>query len=277
LEIRQLLIGLVLAAFIAFAAYGFKALNSGGSWAAFVLGTVVFGLGGFAWALVLMVFFITSSGLSILFKKQKSTAEEKYAKGSRRDERQVLANGGLAGIAVIVHVFFPASNLPWLAFAAAFAAANADTWATELGVLSKTSPRLIHTGKAVPAGTSGGISLTGMLAAAAGSLAIAATAYLSWPLTGIASTNRMLFSLIIAVAGFLGSVIDSLIGATVQGIFWCPVCHKETEKSPLHSCGTATELCRGKKWITNDWVNIMCTGSAILLATFACVLLLGAN
>lgn len=275
MDIIQLFLGLFLAAIISYGAFRFKALNTGGSWAAFILGTVVFGLGGFAWALVLMAFFITSSGLSVLFKKRKASAEEKYAKGSQRDERQVLANGGFAGAVVIAHVIFPTSVLPWLAFSAAFAAANADTWATELGVLNKTSPRLIHTGQVVPVGTSGGVSLIGVLAAIAGSLVIAMVAYLSWPLTGLDSSNRLLLSLLTTAAGFSGCIIDSLIGATIQGIYWCPVCLKETEKFPLHSCGTATELHRGNKWITNDWVNAMCTGSAVLLAILISTLILG--
>ncbi|MBP9040905.1 MAG: DUF92 domain-containing protein [Anaerolineaceae bacterium] len=274
MDITQLIIGLVLAACIAYAAFQLKALNKSGGWAAFGLGTLVFGLGGFAWALVLMVFFITSSGLSLLFKKRKTTVEEKYAKGSRRDARQVLANGGLAGAAVIAHVLFPTSILPWVAFSAVFAAANADTWATELGVLNRTSPRLIHTGKVVPAGTSGGVSLAGMLAAAAGSMIVAATTYIFWPLTGLAGANRLLLSLLIVVAGFLGSIVDSVIGATVQGVYWCSACQKETEKYPLHSCGNATTLLRGKRWITNDWVNLLCTGSASALMIIATLLFL---
>ena len=135
---------------MAFAAFRLRSLSQSGAWTAFLLGAVVFGLGGIAWALVLLAFFITSSGLSFLFKKRKSIPDEKYAKGSRRDAYQVLANGGLAGIAVVAHVFFPDSIFPWVAFCAAFAAANADTWATELGILNQVPPRLISTGKAVP-------------------------------------------------------------------------------------------------------------------------------
>ncbi len=266
MNFTQLLIGLAAAVCIALAAFRFKALNASGAWAAFILGTVVFGLGGISWALVLMVFFVTSSGLSVLFKKRKAAAAEKFAKGSRRDARQVLANGGLAGAAVIVHFLFPDSVLPWVAFSSAFAAANADTWATELGVLNRTPPRLIHTGKPVAAGTSGGVSLTGMLAAAAGSCLITLTALVTWTWTGLEPAQGFLFTAFIFISGFLGSMVDSLIGATIQGIFWCPQCQKETEKHPFHNCGTATELIRGKKWITNDWVNLFCTGSAVLFS-----------
>lgn len=266
MDFSQLIIGVVLAAVIALGAFGFKALDGSGAWAAFVLGSLVFGLGGLSWALVLMVFFVSSSSLSRLFKKQKEAAEEKFSKGSRRDARQVLANGGLAGMTVVAHVIYPDSVIPWIAFASAFAAANADTWATELGVLNHTLPRLITNGKQVPAGTSGAVSLTGMLAAAAGSLVIALTTLITWTWTGLEDSNRLAWIAIILFSGIFGSMIDSLIGATVQGIYWCPLCKKETEKHPLHNCGTLTELIRGKKWITNDWVNLICTGSAILFA-----------
>ncbi len=108
--------------------------------AAAVLGTVVFGLGGLAWALVLLTFFITSSGLSVFFKSRKAAVEQDFAKGSRRDAGQVLANGGTAGVLALafflVNQFSPGNkivSLLWIGFAASFAAANADTWATELG------------------------------------------------------------------------------------------------------------------------------------------------
>lgn len=266
MDLFQLIIGVVLAAGIALGAFWVKALDGSGAWAAFILGSVVFGLGGMAWALVLMVFFVSSSSLSRLFKKQKESAEEKFAKGSRRDARQVLANGGLAGLAVVAHIVYPDSVIPWIAFASAFAAANADTWATELGVLNRTLPRLITSGTQVPAGTSGGVSLTGILAAAAGSLAVAMTVLVTWPWTGMDDQHRLALTALVLFAGVFGSIVDSLIGATIQGIYWCPKCEKETEKHPLHSCGTITELTRGKKWITNDWVNLICTGSAIVLA-----------
>lgn len=260
----QLIIGLVLAAIVALGAYRFQALDQSGAWAAFILGTVVFGFGGIPWALVLLVFFMSSSGLSMVFKRRKVDAAEKFSKGSKRDARQVLANGGLAGAAVIFHVFSPTSVLLWIIFASAFAAANADTWATELGVLNHNPPRLIISGKQVPVGTSGGVSLVGMLAAIGGSLVIALTAWITWTLTGLESTRRLELTGLIFLAGVLGSVVDSFIGATVQGIYWCPVCQKETEKHPYHTCGTITGLIKGKNWISNDWVNLFCTGSAVV-------------
>lgn len=260
----QLLTGFLLAVTAAGAAYLARALNRSGALAAALLGTVVFGLGGLAWAVLLLAFFITSSGLSRLFGRQKSKFTEKFSKGSRRDAWQVAANGGAAGLFVLLHLLFPAADWPWLGFAGALAAANADTWATELGVLSKHPPRLITTGQPVEPGTSGGISAAGTGAALAGSLLISLLAGYLWRWSATTflppdwnAVGRM--AAWVTLAGLAGSLLDSLLGATLQAIYTCPACCKETERYPLHTCGTPTLYKRGLKWLDNDWVNIACT------------------
>jgi uncharacterized protein (TIGR00297 family) len=262
----QVFLGVVLAAVVAIAAFRLKTLNRSGAWGAFALGVVVFGFGGLPWAAVLLVFFITSSGLSRIMKNRKEKIEAEFSKGSRRDAWQVAANGGVAGLSALIGVFFPASIVPWVVFAAAFAAANADTWATELGVLSRRWPRSILNFQQVQPGTSGGISLVGTFAAASGAALIALTAWFTWPDAVTSLTARLLYALIIILAGVIGSIIDSLLGATVQGIYRCPVCEKETEKYPLHTCGNTTILLRGWQWMNNDVVNLACTGSAAIIA-----------
>jgi uncharacterized protein (TIGR00297 family) len=260
----QIVAGAVLAAAAALLAWRLRWLKGSGAWAAFGLGFVVFGLGGISWAVVLLTFFITSSLLSLLFRGRKRAAEAGYEKGSRRDAGQVLANGLVAGLFVVAHVFFPDSWLPWTGFAAALAAANADTWATELGVLSKRQPVLVSTGKKVPAGTSGAISLTGTLAAAAGALIIGTVAWFIWPPDAIPSTPWWI--LLIGVCGLLGSFFDSWLGARFQAVYFCPVCQKETECADKHHCGTATVFLRGQRWLDNDWVNLFCTSIAPIAA-----------
>ena len=256
--------GAILAAVAALLAWRLRWLSGGGAWAAFGLGLIVFGLGGIPWATVLLAFFVTSSALSALFRKRKVHAEEAYEKTSRRDAGQVLANGLVAGFFVVLHVFFPDSWLPWTGFAAALAAANADTWATELGVLGKRDPILITNGKSVPAGTSGAISLPGTLAAALGALLIGVTALFAWPMDSIPSGAWWI--VLITVCGLLGSLFDSWLGARFQAVYYCSTCQKETEKAVRHTCGAETSYLRGLRWLDNDWVNLFCTSIAPLLA-----------
>lgn len=270
-SLSQLALGLTLAVIVALLAYRVHFLDRSGALAAALLGTVVFGLGGLTWAALLLVFFFTSSGLSRMFKRRKAALDEKFSKGSRRDAWQVAANGGVSGIFVLLHVLFPAETWPWLGFAGSLAAANADTWATELGVLSRSQPVLISTGRRVEAGTSGGISPAGTLAALTGSALIAVLGAGLWKLAVPAAANAsngLFFARVagIALAGLLGSLIDSYLGATIQAIYTCPSCQKETERHPVHLCGTPTTYLRGARWLDNDWVNILCTLSGGILA-----------
>ncbi|MCJ7623528.1 MAG: DUF92 domain-containing protein, partial [Anaerolineaceae bacterium] len=237
----KILIGFLTALLISIAARRAKALSHSGAVAAAILGTVIFGLGGTGWAATLLGFFISSSALSRLLSGEKTSLNEKFSKDSTRDASQVFANGGIAGLMVLAQLLFPETDWPWIGFTGALAAANADTWSTELGVLSTKSPRLITTGKSVERGTSGGITLTGTLASLGGGLLIAL-------LLGV-----------ISLAGLTGSLVDSLLGATVQAIYLCPVCAKETEHHPTHTCGSETILKRGWSWLNNDLVNTFCT------------------
>ena len=268
----RVLAGAVLGIVIGLAGWWFKALSFRGALAAALVGTLIFGLGGAAWAVLLLAFFLSSSGLSRAFKGRKSTFEDEYAKGSRRDAGQVLANGGVGLLLVLVWAFFPGQVWVWVAYAGAFAAVNADTWATELGVLSPVPPRLLTTGQVVPGGTSGGVSLVGTLAAFLGAVFIA---LLAASLPGVQGSEMLtqadaarFWDILIAVSlgGLAGALFDSLLGATLQAVYYCPHCAKETERYPLHGCGTPTQAQRGWMWLNNDWVNWFCAAAGALAA-----------
>jgi len=111
----------------------------------------------------------------------------------------VLANGGVAALAAVAG--------SWVGFAAAVAAATADTWASEIGRHSRTPPRLITDGMHVPAGTDGGMTLLGTAGGIAGAGFVA----------GLSSLVGQRSTLAVAVAGVVGMLVDSLLGATVQG------------------------------------------------------------
>jgi len=247
----QLLLGFTLGVLVAVLAWRANALSESGAVAAALTGGLIFGLGGLPWAALLLTFFLSSSVLSKAFGRRKITLNEKFSKGSRRDWGQVLANGGLGALLAIFYGVTP-SPWVWAAFVGSMAAVNADTWATELGVLSQTPPRLITTGMIVERGASGGVSLLGTLAALGGATLIGGVTILSggwvWSL-GLAA----------ALGGLAGSLFDSFLGATVQAIYRCPACQKDTERHPRHLCGAATTQIRGWRWMDNDIVNLLCS------------------
>ncbi len=262
---QPLLIGFGLGLAIALIAWRARALDRTGAWAAALCGGLVFGLGGLRWAVLLLAFFISSSALSRAFAHRKAGLSEKFSKGSQRDWGQVAANGGLGALLAVTQAIFPDQVWPWLAFAGAMAAVNADTWATELGVLNPQPPRLITSGKPVESGASGGVSLLGTVAALVGAslVALLAACFTPRPSSGLTPLVIMIW---VTLAGLLGSLFDSYLGATIQAIYRCPVCQKETERHPLHTCGTQTVQIRGWRWLNNDWVNFACSLAGALLA-----------
>lgn len=251
----NLLAGFALGAFIGLFSLRTGSLSQSGAAAATITGGLIFGLGGLPWAVLLLLFFISSSGLSHAFKRRKVQLSEKFAKGSTRDWGQVLANGGLGAMLAVVHAFFPEEGVLWAAFGGAMAAVNADTWATELGVLSSQPPRLVTTGVIVERGSSGGITRLGNYAALGGAILIALVGGSFLPDAG----QFIRFFIIVSFAGTAGSIFDSFLGATVQAIYTCPSCSKETERHPRHLCGGETVHKRGWRWLNNDLVNFACS------------------
>jgi uncharacterized protein (TIGR00297 family) len=235
-------IGAAAAAVIAFAALRVGALDLGGALAAFVVGTATFGGLGGAGAAVLLTFFLTSVALSRVGKAQKSVRLIDIGKTGPRDAAQVLANGGIAALCALLA--FAVAPRYAVAFAGAFAAATADTWATEIGTLVGGKPRSILTGKPVATGLSGGVTVAGTLAEIAGALciglvALALDVHAFWP---------------VVAGGIAGALLDSVLGASLQSLRWCPQCKRACETDP-HACGANATPLRGLPWFGNDAVN----------------------
>lgn len=270
-----------LAALIAFLGYRARALSLDGAIAAAIVGGTILGFGGWAWAILLTLFFLSSTLLSF-FKgsdARKLRAAETFDKGGRRDAAQVLANGGTGALLAFLSIFVEPNitAILFCAYAGSLAAATADTWATEIGVLSRCPPRMITSLKPVLPGTSGGITLLGSSASLAGALFIgAAAALLSATLLYSAQQGNSAHLLLLLasgiVGGTLGSLLDSLLGATIQASYLCPQCNKPTE-SRVHKCGTQTTLERGMHWITNDVVNLVATIAGALSGGALCAVL----
>lgn len=253
----QVAVGAVASFVIASLAYLWRALTPSGAFAAFAIGTVVFGVGGWPTAAVLLAFFVTASLLSRIGARGKRDLVD-WGKQGPRDAWQVLANGGAAAACV---AFSATSGAPLLlAFAGALAAATADTWSTEVGTLARGGVRSILTFRPVARGLSGGVSLPGTMAQFAGAAFIALVAYdvrlaPFWP---------------VAIGGAAGGMFDSILGASAQALRWCPTCARPCETNP-HSCGSPTTMFRGLRWVDNDLVNLLATicgaGVAVLVAS----------
>jgi len=257
--LSQLIIGLLFSTAIGIAAYRRKSLSKSGIVGAILTGTTIFGCGGWVWGMVLITFFVLSSLLSHYKERTKASLAEKFAKGSQRDIWQAFANAGAGSLIAVTYAISPHPVL-FFAFAGAMATVNADTWATELGILSKRPPRLITTGKQVEPGTSGGVSLLGTLATLAGGFAIGLVATTLWGINALFGSPPIagMFALpfVAALSGLAGSLCDSFLGATVQAIYYSDRREKETERV-IDPDGTPNRHLRGWRWLNNDWVNFL--------------------
>ncbi|MFC5651513.1 DUF92 domain-containing protein [Paenibacillus solisilvae] len=258
----RLIIGAGGSTLIAAGAYRLRSLSRSGMWSAIIMGTSYVVLGSPVWVGVLLAFFLSSPGWSKWKRhhRMKQKAESSYAKSGRRDAWQVWANGGLGLILCACHAIWPSEG--WLyAFVGVMGAVNADTWATEIGALSRTSTRAILSGKPVTPGTSGGVTLLGSLAALAGAVFIGLAAALLAPQAS-ASPSTLIAAA--AAAGFAGAFADSLLGATGQAMYRCSLCGSEMERA--EHCGAPAVQTRGFAWMTNDAVNMASSGIAGFLA-----------
>lgn len=212
---------LPLAAAVAFGiaalAWSARALTAGGALAATLVGAAILSALGWGGALVLGAFFIPSTLVGRLGG----------ATGERRTAGQVFANGGAAALGAVLALDAPTRALAIVT--CSLAAAAADTWATSVGARSPTPPRHLLNGKPVPAGTDGAVSLAGTLGGFAGGLIVA--------LAGLAAGGGISLLLGATAIGFGGMLLDSLLGATLQG-----------------------------RLLTNDGVNAIATLSAALAA-----------
>ncbi|MDP9018119.1 MAG: DUF92 domain-containing protein [Candidatus Eremiobacteraeota bacterium] len=226
--------------------------------AAVLVGALVFGSGQWRNTAVLFAFFLSSVVLSRIGRARKRALVD-VGKAGARDAAQVLANGLVAAVCAVLAIQNPAWQI---GFAAAFAAATADTWATEIGTLVRGTPHSILTGKPIATGLSGGITLAGTTALLAGAVFIALVARQAHASNAVAA---------IAVGGVCGALMDSLLGATVQALRYCTGCGRHCETDP-HICGADTTLVRGAAWMSNDGVNFLATatgaGSAMALTYF---------
>jgi uncharacterized protein (TIGR00297 family) len=273
--------GLILNTGASLAALWRGSVDRGGALAGALVGTVIFAAGGPLFWLILMVFFVTSTLTGMVRRSEKEWLSAIHQKGGRRDVVQVLANGGVGALMALLYRL--TGDPAWAAgFAVSFASSNADTWASELGVLSRRAPVSLLTFRPVPRGVSGGVSALGTAVSLAGAASIAivfAAENLALQIFGAGFARIAVF---VMVGGFLGSLLDSLLGASVQaqyasdssghaGAAGAAGQPRVTERSVTD--GVRNELIRGFPFVTNDLVNFASCAAAALAAVLASPLL----
>lgn len=256
------LVGLISSFLIGFIAYKKSSLNKSGFIAAVVLGTGIYFFGGIWFSVIMVTFFISSSILTKFKNYNKESFEKVNDKGGNRDYIQVMANGGIGLILAILYYFY-SEPIFLLAYSISFAEATADTWASEVGVLSKRKPLSIINFKPLERGMSGGISLLGTTFAFLGASLIAFVHLIASISTYKDIRQGLTYSVLCLLIGFIGSIVDSILGATVQAKYYCEDLGAITEKRIYK--GVQNKLIKGITFINNDVVNISSNLISVLI------------
>lgn len=208
-ELRLLLqrvpMGIVITGLFGIGGYLSRGVSKPGAIAGGVLAFLLYlSMGPPAFITLLGVFILTWITTRIGYVRKAGMGLAENHKG--RGARQVFANVGAAAGFALAGIFLPALQI---ASAAALAEAAADTASSECGEALARRAYLITNLRRVDVGTDGGISLPGTLAGALAAFLIAA-------LAAAAGWVPHRYVSVIAAAGFLGTIFDSLLGATLE-------------------------------------------------------------
>lgn len=262
--VYKLLLGFIAGSLIGMFSYITELLTKSGVMAVVIIAMFVCGFGSWqTWSLLIL--FFGSSGCIHLVKKilKVSDIESITEKNHTRDAWQVFANS-LPAVISLVLFYYTKNQLFMVGYVSGVAGATADTWGSEIGMLSNKLPRSIVSFKPVEAGLSGGVSVLGSLASFCGSLLISIT---FWLLYGWYQLYQYPISLLIMVpliCGLINSLVDSLLGATLQAKYRCPICGQLTEQKQHHL--QQTKQISGISWLSNDWVNFLSGSLTVLLS-----------
>ncbi len=232
----------VIAALLVFCyvAYFLKWLTISGAMAAFLTAIILQygGLQFFAHPLLLLVG-------GTLLSKLNVDRKEKHG----RNARQVFANGSV-GLACLLMYYIFENNVYLEGFLLSFAISIADTFSSEIGKYFKGNTIDIIGFKRMPVGLSGGISFNGTFAGLLGSLLCI---FISNYIYHIALERSFLIGLL----GFVGMVLDSILGSTLQAKY-------TVNGQVVEERNNANQLIKGYGWCTNDMVNLL---SNVLVVT----------
>jgi len=265
LPLSDIVVGFVFITLLSYLAFRLRALSLSGAIASTAIGMIIFvGSDCWGWLLVMIIFFVTASFFTRYKYAYKRCLGAAEAKGGARSWVNAVSNGGAAALFAAAEYLF-GGDIFAAAFLGVVATAASDTLATEVGLLSKTKPRLIvDLRRQVEPGTSGGVTPLGTSMAVVGALLIGFSAYM----LGFFSGSLFKVVAVAAVGGTLGSIGDSLLGALLQEKYKCAVCGRVVEQPTHH--GVKGSFVSGIPRFDNNLVNLTSTfiGAFAAMAIF---------
>lgn len=241
--------------------YQMNKLTRSGAFAAFVLGFIVLGFGHLLFYILMLSFLFSSLLINKVILRLIPNIKESVKEHEPRRWVNVLANGSWLGIASILYAFNPSNLIIALAIIS-MATATADTWASEIGMLSLETPWTIIKRQTMTMGLSGGVTWLGLMASLMGSLFIT---LVSLPVI-IQMSGWTLLTFVLSVfftfVGFAGSLVDSILGELFQAKF--KTTSHEIVEIMHHSSDV---LISGVRWMDNHMVNFFSNVITIALFT----------
>jgi uncharacterized membrane protein len=300
--LTRCLLGAVVAFGLAYHGYLKNSLSISGAISAFFVGFIALA-SSYRCGIILIVFYYSGSKFTKLKEKEKAKLEHNYAVCGQRTASQVLANS-LLGTAVAVlllvyceedgnisfahyrflptkyivvlkYIVVPRFNFSaylWSLYVAHYATATADTWASEVGILSTTKPRLITSffTKQVPPGTNGAMSLLGTVASAAGGCCIGLLFWLMSFTNPDQDIDQKQYPMVVfaSICGLLGSIFDSLLGATLQATYYDTErkCIVRTKSEIIQAFEKDVITVSGMDILSNEAVNFVSIAMTMILS-----------
>ena len=273
--VKNLALGLILGGALGVIGQRTRFLTWSGVLALTLMSALVFAANGWTWGAPLLLVVASENIWARYRASRKEPLGDRFRQGARRGWPALFARIGWASVLALLYALAAPTKGIHIAFIGALATAAADSWATELGVLSAQPPRSLLTWRRVKAGHEGAISVLGLVAALGASwltgfAGLLCQAIASWLQRSLVERAFLWLPLAALLGGTAGCLLDSFLGATAQGIYYCEHCNERSE-SRLHSCGREAEQIRGWAWLTNDGINFVSSvvGAAVAVGAVA--------
>ena len=251
----RLITGTIVCFAIGLLSFKKRLVDISGFVAGMIVGVGIFTMGGWKLYVLILTFHLTAGFFTHYKYREKLKKGVAEFKGGARRWSNVFANGIIPlTFATLEYTLGMEKYL--LAYIGSVSAGLSDTLSNEIGVLNPSPPRLITKLKErVPPGTPGGVSPLGILVSFLSPLLIGSLAL-------VLNVAKPEYIPIVMASGAAGSIVDSIVGGSIQAVYRCAKCGKLTERES--HCGERTILVRGCRKVNNHIVNLImsATGAA---------------